>query len=210
MPSVPPAARLPGTAARCSRTCGSAEWPPCPPWRRSPRWSRKWPEQRGRADVGAQQHLAQHDEQRNRHQQEFIVRTPRQFADGARQRQHGEQRVQRQAQHAQGGAHRNGQADQHQQKNQGGGDHAASPLTMRSPAAASSSASSCAERTPQICLTSSMSPVTSAAEARASISATVRHIQARPSSHRPCGIHSGVARGVLAADFCAQEVCTMS
>ena len=54
------------------------------------------------------------------------------------------------------------------------------------PAAASSSASSCAERTPQICLTSSMSPVTSAAEARASISATVRHIQARPSSHRPC------------------------
>ncbi|KAG1165117.1 hypothetical protein G6F35_018961 [Rhizopus arrhizus] len=81
---------------------------------------------------------------------------------------------------------------------------------MRSPAAASSSASSCAERTPQICLTSSMSPVTSAAEARASIRATVMHIQARPSSHSPCGIHSGVASGVLAADFCAHEVWTTS
>ncbi|MNT12350.1 hypothetical protein D3C72_1472750 [compost metagenome] len=55
-----------------------------------------------------------------------------------------------------------------------------------------------------------MSPVTRAADARASIRATVTHIQARPSNHRPCGIHSGVASGVLAADFCVQDVTTTS
>ncbi|MNC76434.1 hypothetical protein D3C75_1281520 [compost metagenome] len=55
-----------------------------------------------------------------------------------------------------------------------------------------------------------MSPVTRAAEARASISATVMHIQPRPSIHRPCGIHSGVASGVLAVDFWVQDVTTTS
>src|SRR5690606_25096317 len=149
----------------------------------------------------AQQDFAQHDEQGDSDQQEFVAGAPGNFTQCASQRQHGIQRVQNQAQNAQGSAHGNAQSDQNEQESQCSTNHLVSPWTMRWPASASSRASSWVLRMPHRFWMAFRSPVIRARLERSSISARTTHSQIRPATHRNWGIHRGVPIAVFAVDW---------